>query len=63
MVRAKVYHLEEAGDPDDGRNDAIEKRYPWLKSHPHLAIGWPANNTVYVARERLVLPASRSGSR
>lgn len=31
-------------------------RYPWLRSHPHLTTGWPANNTVYVARERLVLP-------
>jgi hypothetical protein len=30
--------------------------YPWLSSHPHLATGWPANNTVYVARERLALP-------
>ena len=30
--------------------------HPWLRSHPHLANGWPANNTVYVARERLVLP-------
>jgi Nucleotide modification associated domain 3 len=30
--------------------------YPWLRSHPHLATGWPANNTVYVARERLALP-------
>ena len=29
--------------------------HPWLSSHPHLATGWPGNNTVYVARERLVL--------
>lgn len=29
------------------------RSYPWLKSHPHLASGWPPNNTVYVARERL----------
>lgn len=31
-------------------------RYPWLRSHPHLATGWPVNNTVYVAREKLLLP-------
>lgn len=31
-------------------------RYPWLSSHPHLARGWGANNTVYLARERLNLP-------
>ena len=31
--------------------------HPWLRSHPHLATGWPANNTVYVARERLDLPS------
>jgi hypothetical protein len=30
-------------------------RYPWLRSHPHFATGWPANNTVYIAREKLVL--------
>jgi hypothetical protein len=30
--------------------------HSWLKSHPHLAPGWASNNTVYVARERLVLP-------
>ena len=29
--------------------------YPWLRFHPHLSIGWPANNTVYVAREGPVL--------
>lgn len=38
-------------DPSSGL-----KSYPWLRSHPHLATGWPANNTVYVARERLALP-------
>ena len=26
------------------------RRYPWLKSHPHLATGWSANNTVDVAQ-------------
>jgi len=31
-------------------------RHPWLRSHPHLAPGWPSNNTVYVAREKLTLP-------
>ena len=31
------------------------RRYPWLRSHPHLSAGWPTNNTVYVARERLEL--------
>lgn len=30
--------------------------HPWLESHPHLSIGWPTNNTVYVARETLELP-------
>ena len=29
------------------------RSYPWLKSHPHLACGWPPDNTVYVSRERL----------
>jgi len=33
--------------------------YPWLRSHPHLAPGWASNNTVYVARERLMLPDRR----
>jgi len=37
------------------------KSYPWLRSHPHLATGWPANNTVYVAREQLAVPG-RSAS-
>ncbi len=32
------------------------RSYPWLVSHPHLATGWAANNTVYVARERLTVP-------
>lgn len=32
------------------------KQYPWLRSHPHLAGIWSANNTVYLARERLALP-------
>lgn len=32
------------------------RSHPWLSAHPHLAAGWPANNTVYVARERLALP-------
>jgi len=35
---------------------SAQSRYPWLQAHPHLAAGWPANNTVYVARERLALP-------
>jgi hypothetical protein len=39
------------GDPS-----AALRQYPWLKSHPHLAAGWPANNTVYVGGERLALP-------
>lgn len=30
--------------------------HPWLGCHPHLATGWSANNTVYVAREEMVLP-------
>jgi len=30
--------------------------HPWLAGHPHLVGRWPANNTVYVARERLALP-------
>ena len=25
----------------------------WLACHPHARGAWPANNTVYVARERL----------
>lgn len=32
------------------------RSYPWLISHPHMATGWAANNTVYVARERLAMP-------
>jgi len=36
-------------------------RYPWLASHPHVARGWPPNNTVYVARERLAIPGVRAG--
>lgn len=35
--------------------------YPWLKSHPHLASGWPSNNAVYVARERLEVPGQAVG--
>lgn len=31
------------------------RSYPWLKSHPHLASDWAANNTVYIASERLSL--------
>ena len=30
--------------------------HPWLASHPHLATGWSANNTVYLARDTLALP-------
>ena len=36
-------------------------RHPWLASHPHLATGWNRNNTVYVARDELALPAGRTG--
>ncbi len=39
-----------------GEPTAVAKRHPWLASHPHLAAGWPENNTVYVARQRLRLP-------
>jgi hypothetical protein len=35
-------------------------RYPWLRSHPDLAPGWPSNNTVYVAREKLTLPGTNA---
>lgn len=35
---------------------SVLKDRPWLKDHPHIATGWPMNNTVYVARERLLLP-------
>lgn len=35
--------------------------YPWLKSHPHLASGWSANNTVYVARELLEISGQAVG--
>ena len=34
---------------------ASRKRSPWLTDHPHLQSGWPASNTVYVAREALNL--------
>ena len=34
---------------------ASRKRFPWLTDHPHLQSGWPASNTVYVAREALKL--------
>jgi hypothetical protein len=36
-------------------------RHPWLASHPHLATGWNRNNTVYLARDELALPAGRTG--
>jgi hypothetical protein len=35
-------------------------RHPWLRCHPHLALGWTTNNTVYVAREKLTLPGASS---
>lgn len=33
---------------------------PWLRGHPHIAAGWPANNTVYVAAKHLNLPGKRA---
>lgn len=31
------------------------QRFPWLEAHPHLSAGWPSNNTVYIARENMVV--------
>lgn len=40
--------------------EPVLARYPWLVSHPHVARGWPQNNTVYIAREALELPGTRA---
>jgi hypothetical protein len=45
----------------------IEQRYPWLADHPHVQHGATigANNTVYVAAQRLVIggaPTSAPGA-
>jgi hypothetical protein len=33
----------------------VLQRYPWLIDHPHVRSGWPANNTIYIARDQLAL--------
>lgn len=32
---------------------------PWLADHPHAAPGWSADNTIYLAADRLDLPGAR----
>ena len=34
---------------------------PWLRGHPHVREGWPANNTLYVASSHLVLGGKNTG--
>lgn len=31
------------------------ERYPWLDEHPHVRAGWSDNNTLYLARDTLML--------
>lgn len=38
-------------------------KYPWLSAHPHIATGWPPNNTVYISRQHLNVRGIRSGTR
>ncbi|WP_332756876.1 hypothetical protein [Pseudomonas aeruginosa] len=40
--------------------DHTRKRYPWLEEHPHVRAGWPENNTLYIAADRLTLGGSKT---
>lgn len=41
--------------------DGALATHPWLRDHPHARAGWPANNTIYLAAERLGLPGTPDG--
>lgn len=30
-------------------------KYPWLSAHPHARKGWPRSNTIYIARDSLMI--------
>lgn len=49
-----VYGWLQVGDVLAG--DALQRGPRWLADHPHVAPGWPANNAIYVASDRLDLP-------
>ncbi|EPI5388443.1 hypothetical protein ACS64U_004290 [Pseudomonas aeruginosa] len=38
----------------------VAKRYPWLEEHPHVRAGWPENNTLYIAADRLTLDGRKT---
>ena len=48
-----VGEVLDLGEQPDAETVVAER--PWLLGHPHLRGRWPANNTLYVAGDRLVL--------
>lgn len=59
----RIFGWLQVGEVEHAGSDArpLLKRHPWLRDHPHVADGWPENNTIYIAQDRLILDGKDCG--